>query len=288
MAGIDPASPQTPFLPAVGGRSKLGLRILSSLVMAPLALGAAYFGDIVFMVFWAIAALGVLWEWDALVCQHDKNPVFTIGAVSLVGATLLWGIDRPIPALILIGLGMLGVAALASRIRRVWCVAGLAYAAVLLTAPLLLRGDPTLGFWAIVYVFAIVWSTDVGAYIAGRGLGGPKLIPRISPNKTWIGAIAGVMAGVAAAGITVKLAGIDDIRVPCVLAIVLSIVSQAGDLLESAIKRQFNAKDSSWLIPGHGGLMDRLDGFVTAVFAAMIIGIAHGGVAAPGRGLLIW
>lgn len=288
VAGVDPANPRTPFPLTATSRNKLVLRILSSLVMVPLALGAAYFGDLVFVVFWAIAALGILWEWDTLVCTHDKNTVFTIGSVSIVGVTLLWALDRPVPALIFVGLGMLGVATLAARIHRAWCVAGMAYAAVTLIAPLILRRDPALGFLAMVFVFAVVWSTDIGAYIAGRALGGPKLLRRISPNKTWIGAVGGLAAAIGGGALAAKFGGIDNIAALCALAFVLSVVSQGGDLLESAIKRQFNAKDSSWLIPGHGGLMDRLDGFVAAAIAAAIIGLARGGVEAPGRGLLIW
>ncbi len=288
MAGIEPVNPQIPLLPSAAGRHKLMLRVVSSLVMAPLALGAAYLGGPVFVLFWAIAALGVLWEWDGLVCAHDKNPVFIIGSISLVGIALLWGLDRPVPALLMAGLGMLGVATLASRARRSWCVAGQVYATVLLLAPVILRNDPAFGFWAIVFVFAVVWCTDVGAYIAGRGLRGPKLAPQISPNKTWAGAIGGLAAGIGGGIFAAKLAGIEDVGPLYAFAIVLSVVSQVGDLLESAIKRRFSAKDSSLLIPGHGGLMDRLDGFVTAAAAAAAIGLLHAGIDAPGRGLLVW
>jgi phosphatidate cytidylyltransferase len=288
VAGVDPVNQRVPLLSAPTGRQRLLLRVVSSIVMIPLALGAAYLGDLVFVAFWAIAALGVLWEWDAMVCAHDKNPVLTIGSVAIVGATVLWAINRPIPTLILIGLGMLGIASLASKVRRVWCVAGLAYAGALLLAPLVLRHDPTFGFWAIVFVFGVVWATDIGAYVAGRGLGGPKLIPQISPNKTWIGAIGGLVAGAAGGIVVAKLAAIENVASLSVVALALSAVSQFGDILESAVKRRFHAKDSSWLIPGHGGLMDRLDGFITAVIVACMIGIARSGVDDPGRGLLVW
>ena len=288
MAGIEPVNPQVPLLPSAAGRHKLMLRVVSSLVMAPLALGAAYLGDPIFLLFWAIAALGVLWEWDGLVCAHDKNPVFIIGSISLVGIALLWGLDRALPAVLMAGLGILGVATLASRARRSWCVAGQAYATILLLAPVMLRNDPTFGFWAMVFVFAVVWCTDIGAYVAGRSLRGPKLAPGISPNKTWAGAIGGLAAGVAGGILAARVAGIENVGPLYALTVVLSLASQAGDLLESAIKRRFNAKDSSLLIPGHGGLMDRLDGFVTAAAAAAAIGLLHAGIDAPARGLLIW
>jgi phosphatidate cytidylyltransferase len=288
VAGADPVNPRNAMLPVAGGSNNLVLRIGSALVMVPLALGAAYLGGHVFLVFWTIAALVVLWEWDALVCTHDKNPVFTIGSVTIVGTGLLWAIDRPVPALMLIALGMLGVATLAAKIRRVWCVAGAVYVGGMLIAPVVLRADPTLGFATILFLFAVVWSTDIVAYAAGRAFGGPKLMPRVSPNKTWTGAIAGLAAGMVGGIVVARLALVDNLVAVGLVACALSIVSQVGDLLESAIKRRFNVKDTSWLIPGHGGLMDRLDGFLTASVLAVIIGLMHGGVAAPGRGLLVW
>jgi phosphatidate cytidylyltransferase len=262
--------------------------VVSALVMVPLALAAAHYGGLIFLAFWTVASLIVLWEWDAMVCAHDKNPVFTISSIAIVGTSLLWAIERPVPALILISLGALGVATLASKIRRPWCVAGLVYCGGLLLAPVVLRADPVFGFFAILFLFAVVWSTDIGAYIAGRAVGGPKLMPRISPNKTWSGATGGLVAGVGS-GVSVALfAGIENLVAIGLTAFVLSIASQVGDLLESGIKRQFNVKDASWIIPGHGGLMDRLDGFVVASIVAVLIGLAHGGIATPGRGLLDW
>jgi phosphatidate cytidylyltransferase len=288
VAGADPINSGDTVLPAVGGSNNLVLRVGSALVMVPLALGAAYLGGQIFLAFWTFAALVVLWEWDALVCAHDKNPVFMIGSVTIVGTCLLWAIDRPVPALMLIALGMLGVATLASKIRRAWCVVGVVYAGSMLIAPVVLRADPTLGFATILFLFAVVWSTDIAAYAVGRVFGGPKLMLRVSPNKTWTGAIGGMAAGIGG-GIGVgELAQIDNLLAVGLVALMLSVASQAGDLLESAIKRRFNVKDASWLIPGHGGLMDRLDGFVTASAMAVIIGLMHGGVAAPGRGLLVW
>src|SRR5205085_10069949 len=126
---------------AVAGRSNLTLRIVSSLVLAPLAIASAYFGGLAFLAFWTVAALAVLWEWDTLVCGDDRNPVLAIGAVALAGSGLLIILDRPGVGMALIALGCFGAAALASSIRRMWCVAGLVYAAGLLTAPVLLRRD---------------------------------------------------------------------------------------------------------------------------------------------------
>ena len=169
-----------------------------------------------------------------------------------------------------------------------WMIAGLAYAAVLALAPAILRSDAALGFVAIVFLFAIVWTTDALAYFAGRAFGGPKLMPAVSPKKTWSGAAGGTLGAVAAGLIVVKIAGLQLTVAVAAVALMLSVVSQVGDLVESAVKRRFNAKDASQLIPGHGGLMDRLDGFLTAVLAATMVGLLRGGFEAPARGLLIW
>lgn len=278
--------PSGPSLAA--GRSNLTLRIVSSLVMAPLAIAAAYFGGLAFIVFWAIAALAVLWEWDTLVCAEERNLVLATGAVALAGSGLVLAFDRSGVAAAVIVLGFFGVAAMASKARRIWCAAGLVYAAAILIAPALLRHDATLGFAAILFLFVIVWLTDITAYFVGRAVGGPKLMPRVSPNKTWSGAIGGAVAGVVGGVVVAQQAGLAGLVAAGVVAFLLSIVSQIGDLAESAIKRQFNAKDASQLIPGHGGLMDRLDGFVAAAAAGALIGLAHGGFDAPARGLMVW
>jgi phosphatidate cytidylyltransferase len=277
-----------PGLPLLAGRSNLALRVVSSLVLAPLALIAAYFGGVVFIVFWTAAALIVFWEWQTLVCDHDRNAVLAIGGAALIGAAVMLFGGLNGTALALVALGGLGAAALASRARRAWCASGLFYGAALLIGPVILRSDASLGFAAIAFVFAVVWLSDIAAYFTGRTLGGPKLMPRVSPNKTWSGAIGGTLASMLGGVLVARYFGVANLTAVAVVALVLSVVSQAGDLFESAIKRRFDTKDASHLIPGHGGLMDRLDGFVTAAIAAALIGIAHGGMPAPGRGLMVW
>ncbi|MDP2410589.1 MAG: CDP-archaeol synthase [Pseudolabrys sp.] len=228
--------------------SNLALRVISAAVMMPLALVIAYAGGVLFALFWAAAALAVLWEWSALVRG----------------------------------------AALAPPARLGWYIAGAAYASVLLLAPLLLRADAAYGFLAIVMLFGIVWTTDVAAYFAGRALGGPKLMPSVSPKKTWSGAIGGTLGAMLVAVALAYAFGIANLPAIAVIALLLSVLSQIGDLLESWIKRRFGAKDAGQLIPGHGGVMDRLDGFWAAALAAALIGVVHGGFDAPARGLLIW
>jgi phosphatidate cytidylyltransferase len=289
VAVAPPAQKDTGGPSVLAGRSNLLLRVVSSLVLAPVAIAVAYFGGIPFALFWTIASVGVLWEWNTLVCAHDRNSVLAIGVVTMIGAILLFADGWPGTAIAFVILGAFGVAALASRVRRLWCAAGLIYAAALLIAPVLLRNDPRWGFIAILFLFVIVWLTDVTAYFVGRAVGGPKLMPAVSPNKTWSGAIGGTLAGVAGGTMVAWHSGAGN-HLPAIAAVALglSIISQAGDLAESAIKRRFNTKDASGLIPGHGGLMDRLDGFVAAAAAGALIGMAHGGFDAPARGLMIW
>ena len=280
MNGVQPSSET----PRPAGHNNLLLRIVSSLVLAPLAIAAAYLGGLPFLAFWAVAALLVLWEWDTLVYTDSRNAVLAMGVVVLVGTALLLALDRVGIAAALIALGALGLAGLSFASRPAWCVAGLGYAALLLIAPVLLRRDVELGFASIIYLFVIVWLTDIAAYFTGRAFGGPKLMPRVSPNKTWSGAIGGTVAAIVGGVIVARQAGAPTLAAAGAVAVVLSVVSQAGDLVESAIKRHFNAKDASQLIPGHGGLMDRLDGFIAAVaFAAALAAARSSGVwIAPG------
>lgn len=273
---------------AVRKPSNLLLRIISAAVMAPIAIGAAYVGGWVFAVFWVFAALAVLWEWITLVAGRDHRMlVLSCGGAIVLAAVLAWT-DHPVVALLLMALGALAASTFAARAQRLWIVAGIGYAGTMMLAPVILRGEDFLGFIAIVLLFAVVWTTDVLAYFTGRAIGGPKLMPSVSPKKTWSGAIGGTLGAVAAAvGVAVWFGGF-SIKAIVVLAVILSVVSQAGDLFESHIKRRFNAKDASQLIPGHGGVMDRLDGFWAAVIVAVAIGIIRGGLDEPARGLLVW
>lgn len=170
----------------------------------------------------------------------------------------------------------------------VWIAAGLLYAAAMFAAPVWLRADAGYGLLAIVLLFAIVWSTDIFGYFAGRAIGGPKLMPSVSPKKTWSGAIAGTFGAMIVAVLVASLFGTFHVATVAAVALLLSVCAQAGDLFESFVKRKFGAKDSSQLIPGHGGVMDRLDGFWAAAVVACVIGLLRGGWHDAARGLLIW
>ena len=155
-------------------------------------------------------------------------------------------------------------------------------------APVLLRKDKELGVVAVMFLFAVVWATDILGYFVGRAIGGPKLLARISPNKTWSGACGGVCGALAAGLLVVHLAGGVPLMAAAWLALALSVVSQAGDLFESSVKRRFGVKDASHVIPGHGGLMDRVDGFIAAAAVAALVGLSRAGSDTVARGLLVW
>lgn len=268
--------------------SELALRVGSALVLVPLAIGTAYLGGWLFALFWGAAAMGVLWEWTALVARNDQRSVPLTGGASLALAVVLVAAGHLLAAVVVLAMGAIGAASLALAERRTWVAGGIPYAGALALAPIVLRADDADGFRAVIFLFAIVWTTDISAYFAGRALGGPKLMPQVSPNKTWAGAVGGLIASVVVTLALAKMAGLTALFALAMLAVVLSVFAQGGDLFESFLKRRFHAKDSGHLIPGHGGLMDRLDGFVSASVAAALIGLARGGFEAPGHGLLVW
>ena len=268
--------------------NNLALRIASAAVLAPLALVTAYFGGWAFVLFWSAAALAVLWEWMELVAGKAHRPLFISCAGAVVAAGLLVWLDRPISALLMLGLGALAAAIFSPSSRRLWVTFGIGYAGALLLAPILLRHDAAYGFAVIALLFAIVWTTDVCGYFAGRALGGPKLMPLVSPKKTWSGAIVGTAGAMIVGLLVVSLFGSFNTVAILAITFVLSVLAQFGDLFESWVKRQFGAKDSSRLIPGHGGVMDRLDGFWAAAVAGCLIGLMRVGFDGPARGLLVW
>ncbi len=274
--------------PVSAAAGNLALRIVSAAVMAPLALITAYLGGWIFALFWAAAAVAVLWEWTTLVVgPGHRLMVSSCGSAIAVAAVVEWR-SRPITAILLIGLGALAALIFAPHGRRLWITAGIGYAGSMLLAPMLLRADDADGFLAMVLLFAIVWTTDVLGYFAGRAFGGPKLMPVVSPKKTWAGAIAGTIGAMIVAVLVAKSFGAFDAGTIALIALLLSVVAQAGDLFESWVKRQFGAKDASQLIPGHGGVMDRLDGFWAAAVVGCLIGLLRGGFDGAASGLLVW
>lgn len=275
-----------PAANAEQGSRNLVMRVIAALVLAPLAVAIAYAGGWLWAALVTLAAIGLYVEWLMIVGAARATGVVASGVAALAVAGLYLAAGRIDAALVVLAVGFAAVAAL-SRQARAWTVMGFAYAAAAELASVLVRLDQVQGFAALFLILLVVWVTDIGGYFAGRGIGGPKLWPRVSPKKTWAGAIGGFAASlVIAAGFAALGLGRTG---PLLLSgAVLSIASQLGDLLESAVKRRFGVKDSSHIIPGHGGLMDRLDGFVAAVVLAAIFGLLRGGADGVGRGLMVW
>lgn len=265
--------------------NNLVMRVLAALVLAPLAIALAYAGGWLWALLVTLVSIGLFAEWLMVV---GAGSTALTGAGTIVIATM--GLCVTFGALktaIIVGFIGGAIVTLIARGKFVWAATGFAYASAALLASILVRKDLVNGFSALMFVLLVVWATDIGGYFAGRSIGGPKLWPRVSPKKTWSGAFGGFVASLAVAG-GFAACGIGKAIPLLLVSAVLSVVSQAGDLFESAVKRRFGVKDSSHLIPGHGGLLDRLDGFVAAILMAWIIGFLRHGVHSAGSGLMVW
>lgn len=262
------------------------VRVAVAAVLAPIAVIIAFAGGWLWTLLATAIAIGLYYEWHAIVNEAGEKRAFAIGVIALevIGLALWFGWTGVALAATVVGPTLI---VFLSHRRPWWNTSGFAYAAAALIASILIRLDGTMGFYALMFVLLVVWASDIGGYFAGRAIGGPKLWPLVSPNKTWAGAIGGVMLSILVA---LGMAALGWGRLPplLVLAVLLSVVSQLGDLFESAVKRAFGVKDSGRLIPGHGGLLDRLDGFVAAIVFAAIIGFLRGGVDGVGRGFMVW
>ncbi|WP_114943819.1 phosphatidate cytidylyltransferase [Microvirga calopogonii] len=260
---------------------ELTTRVLSALVMVVIALAAAYWGGWPFALFWLAAGIAIMVEWTRMTGVKPRLMVQAVLALGLAVLTGLFLADARIGFFIAAGLFFLVAGALVTggTTDRIWSATSFLYAAPIVLVPPIVRDHPELGLLGLLWMFAVVWATDVAAYFTGRTLGGPKLCPPISPKKTWSGFIGGIVAA-ALGGVLVAWAGQKfGLSLPfgllgtALISIVASVASQIGDLGESALKRHCNVKDSSHLIPGHGGVMDRLDGFwaVCLIVAAVLL-----------------
>lgn len=246
------------------------LRLVSALVLGAAVLGSLVIGGWAFAAVWLIAGVVGAAEWLAMTRSEPLLPLLVLTGATLFGVLAAVLLDAPFWAAPLVLLtGSVGLFALGhgpGRRKPIW---GLLGGAVVALVPTLLRIDPAIGVVGPAWMFAVVWSTDSVAYFTGRLIGGPKLMPRVSPKKTWSGALGGLAAGIVGGTATLLVAraqgwdalpGLSPAAV-AVLSGVASILSMAGDLVESALKRRYGVKDSGRSIPGHGGVMDRLDGF---------------------------
>lgn len=255
------------------GLSNLQTRILSAIVLIAIAVALTWIGGFAFGLLASAIGLSVFYEWQLIIAARSTPLTRSLAWLCLILVLVVLIFTQY--TLLTIGIlfaGAVLVAGLGGRASGYWPAFGLIYSGFPSIALTLLRGDTGDGFAAILFVFAVVWATDIFAYFNGRALGGPKLAPRFSPNKTWSGAVggaaAGVAAGVACAAFITPAGGVP---IPLV-ALLLSIIAQVGDLGESWVKRKFRVKDSSRLIPGHGGVMDRVDGLVAAAALLYVIG----------------
>jgi phosphatidate cytidylyltransferase len=272
------------------GSRNLVMRVIAALVLAPLAIAIAYAGGWLWTALVTLAAIGLYVEWLTIVGTARERRVVALGVAALALAGLCLAAGRIDVSLLAFAAGLAAVV-LSSPERRSWNAAGFGYAAAAEFASVVVRLDQSYGFVALILILLVVWATDIGGYFAGRGIGGPKLWPRVSPKKTWAGAVGGFAASLVVAAGFAAFSKMDPplkLGPLLLLGAALSIASQLGDLFESAVKRRFGVKDSSRLIPGHGGLLDRLDGFVAAVVMAAIFGFLRCGVHGVGRGLMVW
>jgi len=260
-----------------GAFAGLGTRALVGAGLAVLAIAATVRGGLAFLLLVAAGALLVLREWAAI---HSLGRGQLLVGLALLGlACLLAHLGRAPEALLLLAVGA-GVAAIfaltfAGRARG-FLFTGLLYAGLPAVALLWLRGEDK-GAALVLWVMGIVWATDVAAYFAGRAIGGPRLAPRLSPKKTWAGLAGGVLAAALASLAWGQALGWGAPLPALALAGAgLALLAQAGDLYESWLKRRVGLKDSGRLLPGHGGLMDRVDGLVPVSAVAGFLVAAFG------------
>ena len=259
---------------------ELGLRIASALVLAALVVAAADRGGLAFTGVVAVAVLIMVWEWNRL-CGASALGATILG-VAVLAAIVLGGSGMPFTALAAVFAlaAVAGVLALALERAFLWIALGTVYLSVPVVALIWLRDGLADGRHLVFWLFAVVWATDIGAYLAGRAIGGPRLAPRISPQKTWAGAFGGLgLAALVGVGAAFVGPGIGRGLGLIVASLGLSLAAQAGDLAESAVKRHFRVKQSGALIPGHGGMLDRADGLLFA--APLAVALGAGGIVGP-------
>jgi phosphatidate cytidylyltransferase len=283
----------------IGPLPELAKRVLSGVVLAIIALLTTWTGGIVLVVAFSILGFFVLSEWERLTGPNSQRRLFLGMAVVATSAAIAYFLGPVAAMAVAIGLLFIALGAALLESPKRWSLTGVAYASWLVVSLVSLRGHDSVGLSAILFIFAAVWATDTAAYFGGRAIGGPKLLPAVSPKKTWAGAVSGALA---ACVVCVGYMAMADIHVShrgpsqalsllsmayiALVALALSVAAQAGDLFESGLKRRFGAKDSGTLLPGHGGFMDRVDGLVFASAVAFLIGLSLKGNGSVAEGFL--
>ncbi|HEY1258419.1 MAG TPA: phosphatidate cytidylyltransferase [Stellaceae bacterium] len=262
---------------------ELWWRLVSGLVLAPLPIGAIWFGSPWLPLLTGLAGAVMAWEWGRLCRRQRPGPITAPIGLVLVGtvvtAVALAALATASAAIVaaLLGAGIvLRTAKREAGVEPGWAALGALWVALPCVSLLWLGSAPSGGRATLFWMLAIVWATDIGAYVFGRALGGPRLAPRWSPRKTWAGFLGGTLCAAAAGAATAAVLSISPAQWLILLSAALAVVEQLGDLAESLAKRRFGVKDSSSLIPGHGGLLDRLDGLLAVVPTVALLTLIGG------------
>ena len=267
---------------------ELTVRVAAAAVLIPLVLAVVWLGGWWFAGLLALAGGLMAREWCAIV-HGGSGLQLALHLLAVLAAAVVSPLYGGAAALLCIAAIWLAAAFHARAASPgFWALAGVPYVALPILALMSLRADLGYGLIAVIWLLVVVWTADTAAYAAGRGIGGPKLAPSISPNKTWAGLGGAALGAALAGGLVGALAGLPSIAPLVLVAALLGVVEQMGDLFESHLKRQHAVKDSGALIPGHGGMLDRVDGLVAASLAAALIGLIHSGAQHTGAGLLVW
>lgn len=261
----------------------LRLRLISALVLGPIALVVVWFGGYFFLAMVCAGTVLIFREWLEITDNADAVRDSWLLTGVMILCVILTAVGDLNYALISLVLVLVFAAVLPQFAgNRLWVLLGAAYVVFAAIGMIALR-QGSYGLHAVFGLLILVWATDIGAYFSGRLIGGPKLWPAVSPGKTWSGACGGLLAAVFFAVVAAKISGYHKLAEVAVLTAFLSGVSQLGDLAESALKRRFDVKDSGDLIPGHGGLLDRVDGLMLAVVAAFVLAATLYGLSDPTR-----
>lgn len=258
--------------------SKAWARVASAAILVPLVLGIVYAGAPAFHIVLALVTLLLAREWDAM-CGGEGNKSAVVPALAAIAivAVAAYG-DYPMAlAAILAGIALsYGAARWNGHVHPLWSAAGVLYIGLPAIAMVWLRAEPEFGRATMFWLLGVVWAMDTGGFLVGRAVGGPRLAPAISPNKTWAGLFGGLFFASMGALVVGTWIELRSFWLFITISAALALVTQAGDLVESKIKRHFGVKDSGSLIPGHGGMFDRLDGLLVAAPALALLYLATG------------
>lgn len=275
-------------VPTAGKWSDLGVRSASAIVLIPAVLLDIWLGGLWFELFMAFLGLLMAHEWTNVVHQRSSTQ-FALHAAAVLCAAFLpreIGVVQTFGVIAIVTGFAIVANSMRDRAKNVFAYAGVPYVALPVLALVLLRSDGVWGVHAIMWVMLVVWATDTFAYFAGRIFGGPKLAPVLSPKKTWSGLLGGMLGAAVISAVYAAFMLPGWIALSLVAA-ALAVVAQMGDIFESALKRTYGVKDSGDLIPGHGGVLDRVDGLVAVGLVAAIIGFVRNSNSLA-EGLLLW